>query len=101
MRRKNSNVHGIQIQRYGSFSRMGTADKLYQIVVVAIVVLVALFCLFPMIYVVLLSVTSEQEWIQRGNSMLFPSSLRLPDTSRCSSRARSTPTRCLSAQCAP
>ena len=72
MRRKNSNVHGIQIQRYGSFSRMGTADKLYQIVVVAIVVLVALFCLFPMIYVVLLSVTSEQEWIQRGNSMLVP-----------------------------
>ena len=77
MRRKNSNVHGIQIQRYGSFSRMGTADKLYQIVVVAIVVLVALFCLFPMIYVVLLSVTSEQEWIQRGNSMLVPFKLTI------------------------
>lgn len=72
MSRKSKTVNGIRVEREGSLHRMTWADKVYQIVVVAIVALVALFCLFPMIYVVMLSLTSEQEWIQRGNSMLVP-----------------------------
>ena len=55
-----------------SLSRLTRAEKAYQVVIYALVLLIALLCVFPMLYVLLLSVTSEAEWIQRGNSMLIP-----------------------------
>ena len=58
--------------RQKTFNRMTKADIAYQCIVYFIVVLVALFCLFPMIYVLCLSFTGEKEWIARGNSMLIP-----------------------------
>lgn len=55
-----------------SLTRMTGSEKAYQIVIFALVGIIALFCVFPMIYVVALSVTSEAEWIARGNAMLIP-----------------------------
>lgn len=59
-------------QRASSLTRMTGSEKAYQIVIFALVAIIALLCLFPMVYVVALSVTSEAEWIERGNAMLFP-----------------------------
>ena len=55
-----------------SLARLTRADVAYQAVIYTVVIIIALLCVFPMLYVVLLSVTSEAEWIQRGNSMLIP-----------------------------
>ena len=59
-------------RRKSAMSRLTAADKAYQTVIYVVIILIALMCVFPMLYVVLLSMTSEAEWIQRGNSMLVP-----------------------------
>ena len=52
--------------------RMTRADKVYQTAIYLIVSAILVTCVFPLIYVLGLSFTGEQEWLARGNSMIIP-----------------------------
>lgn len=47
-------------------------EKLYQAFIYIIVGLLVLMCVFPLIYVIGMSLTTEQEFIARGNLMIWP-----------------------------
>ena len=52
--------------------RQINTEKLYQAVIVIIVAILVLVSLFPLIYVMGLSFTSQQEYMSRGNLMVIP-----------------------------
>lgn len=52
--------------------RMTTAEKVYQTIIVVIVGLIVIACLFPLLYVIGMSFTSEQEMIQRNYFVIIP-----------------------------
>ncbi len=52
--------------------RQINTEKLYQAVIVIIVAIFVLVSLFPLIYVMGLSFTSQQEYMSRGNLMVIP-----------------------------
>lgn len=48
------------------------SEKTYQVVIYTIISILLVSSLFPLIYVLGLSFTSENEWIARGNTMIIP-----------------------------
>lgn len=48
------------------------SERIYQIVIYSLISLLLLGSLFPLLYVLGLSFTSEAEWISRGNTMVIP-----------------------------
>ena len=44
----------------------------YQVCIFAFILMLMVVCLFPLLYVVCVSLTSEAEWIERGKLMLIP-----------------------------
>ena len=48
------------------------AEKRYQIFIYTLVSLLLIVSVFPLFYVVCVSLTTEQEWLRRGNLMLIP-----------------------------
>lgn len=52
--------------------RQINTEKVYQVVIAAIVAILVLVSLFPLIYVAGLSFTSQQEFMLRGNLMVIP-----------------------------
>ena len=48
------------------------SEKIYQSVIYTILIVLLLSSLFPLVYVLGLSFTSENEWIDRGNTMIIP-----------------------------
>ena len=49
------------------------SERVYQIVIRTFILLLSITCLFPLIYVLGLSFTNEQEWVQTGGMLLWPS----------------------------
>ena len=47
-------------------------EKLYQAFIYIVVGLLVIVSIFPLVYVVGLSLTSETEFLQRGNLMVLP-----------------------------
>lgn len=47
-------------------------EKGYQVCITVLIFLLLIVCLFPLLYVVCVSFTSEAEWIERGKMMLIP-----------------------------
>jgi putative aldouronate transport system permease protein len=47
------------------------SEKVYQIVITTMVVITSVICLFPLFYILLLSLTSKSEWIAKGGVIFF------------------------------
>lgn len=52
--------------------RTFSSEKIYQIFIYLVIGILVLICLFPLIYVLGLSFTSEAEFLERGNLMVIP-----------------------------
>lgn len=52
--------------------RPNTAESRYQLFIYAVVAALLVIAVFPLVYVVCVSLTSEAEWLERGNLMLIP-----------------------------
>lgn len=52
--------------------RLKGSELAYQIAIYVLVTLLLVVSVFPLLYVVCVSFTSEAEWLERGNLMLFP-----------------------------
>lgn len=53
-------------------ARLTRADIVYQVFIYIVISLILITCVFPLVYVLGISFSSEQEWIARGNSMIIP-----------------------------
>lgn len=47
-------------------------DRIYQAIIIAILVLIGLVCFFPMLYVVIVSITPYNEYLRQGGVVLIP-----------------------------
>lgn len=52
--------------------RLNGSELAYQVVIYLLITLLLVASAFPLLYVVCVSVTSEAEWLERGNLMLIP-----------------------------
>ena len=53
--------------------QQATAEHVYQYVIGTAIVLLCVACVYPLTYVVALSLTSEKEWVESGGFLLWPS----------------------------
>ncbi len=54
------------------FSHTGLDEKLYQLFITLVTLFMSAICLFPLLYILSLSLVNESEYIQRGGFVLFP-----------------------------
>lgn len=55
--------------------KLSFADRFYQYIIRFSLVILSITCLYPLLYVIFLSLTSEKEWVENNGLVLFP---RLP-----------------------
>ena len=60
------------LKRRGNRIKLSNADRVYQFIIISIVGLFTFLCVFPLFYVVGMSLTSEGELIQRNWFVIFP-----------------------------
>ena len=53
--------------------QQATAEHVYQYLIATCILLLCIACVYPLTYVVALSLTSEQEWVESGGFLLWPS----------------------------
>ena len=51
--------------------KLSAGEKIYKIICVIVCTIVALLCLYPLLYTVFLSFCSDKEWVERGGMVLW------------------------------
>lgn len=52
-------------------------DRVYRALITALLAFIGLICFFPMIYVVIVSITPYNEYLRQGGVVLFPKEITL------------------------